>query len=421
MNSGTVTKEATCKEKGTRVYACSGCSYTKTEEIPVSTTHSYGDWIMTSADHTRTCSVCGEKESGIHSMKEEIIKKPTSKEAGTKKVYCTVCGRGSAETVAIPVLTTHTYDNACDPDCNVCEKEREVEHSFTTLWQKNGKNHWYECTKCGEKKDEAKHVPGPAATEQKEQLCLTCGYVMMPKKNHVHSYGTAWTSDEVGHWHACSGCKEEKDYASHTFDDDCDADCNTCGYKRENSHAYDKEGWMTSNFEHWNVCSVCGEESKHEKHIAGPDATEEKPQVCTVCAYELAPKLEHEHDFGTAYIGKEDSHWQACECGERSVPEPHVWDEGKENRDDTITFRCTVCGAEKTEEAPSGGIPWFLVVMILLALACVAGIVVIVVILKRNGFEDETDEDEEEQADEEDAEEQMVTDFFKERNKDLYR
>ena len=51
-------------------------------------------------------------------------------------------------------------------------------------------------------------------------------------------------------------------------------------------------------------CTVCGEESKHEKHIAGPEATEDEAQVCSVCGYELAPKLEHTHDFGTEYIGR---------------------------------------------------------------------------------------------------------------------
>lgn len=426
MNSGTVTKEANCKETGTRVFACTstGCSYTKTETIPVSTTHSYGDWATTSADHTRTCSVCGNKDSGLHSMKEEITKKPTCKEAGTKKVYCTVCGYGSAETVAIPVLTTHTYDSACDPECNVCEKEREIEHTFTTLWQKDGKTHWYECTKCGEKKDEAKHIPGPAATEQKEQLCLTCGYVMMPKKNHVHNYGTAWTSDEVGHWHACTGCEEEKEYGSHTYDNACDSDCNTCGYKRADSHNYDTDGWMTSSFEHWNICTICGEESKHEKHVAGPEATEDAAQVCTVCNYELAPRQEHTHDFGIHYLADNDIHWQECECGERSVPEPHVWDQGRENKDDTITYRCTVCGGELVEQAPSSGFPWLILILVLLALVCIGGIIAIVVILKRGDFDDDSEEDSEddfEDTPEEDAEEAMITDFFRSRQNDIYK
>lgn len=427
-NSGTETTAANCQQSGIMTYTCTGCGATKTESIPMKTTHNYGAWTTTDTLHSRECSDCHVTDSGNHSWKEEIVKKPTCKEEGSKKASCTVCGY--TVTTVLQKLTTHTYDSACDAECNVCGKEREVEHTFTTTWSKNYSGHWHECTKCGEQKDFSKHIPGPAATEESDQVCVTCGYIVTAKKEHVHSYETEWTSDEAGHWHACTGkkCSMEKDYAAHTFDDECDSDCNVCGYKRENAHTYD-ETWQTTKWEHWQVCTVCGEESEHEKHIAGPEATDEAAQICTVCEFELAPMLEHTHDFGSEWIQTQDSHWQECKCGELSIPEPHTWDKGVKNRDKTITYTCTVCGAEKTEKA-SSGFSWLTVILVLLALVCVGGIVVLVIILKRGGFGEEEDlegeveeepESEGKAEQEEDREEKMIDDYFSALDEDGYK
>ena len=426
-DTGTETTKATCQQAGVKTFTCTVCSGTKTEEIPKNGIHS---WVGSGSTSEHSCGNCGVKEN--HSFKEEVTKQPTCKEEGSKKKYCTVCNY--TETIVLTKLTTHTYDSACDPVCNVCGLERETEHTFTKVWSKGYEGHWHECTKCGEKADFAKHIAGPAATEENDQVCTVCSYVITAKKEHKHTYETEWSNDKVGHWHACTGknCTMEKDYAAHVYDDDCDSDCNTCGYERENSHTYDTEGWQTTNFEHWNICSACGEESKHEKHVAGPEASEENAQVCTICNYELAPKLEHTHDFGTAYIGSADSHWQECVCGELSVPESHVWDAGTKTGKKTVLFRCTLCGEEKTEAA-SSGFPWLTVILVILALICIGGIVVLVVILKRGGFEEEEFEDQAEEAgdtedaenhipeSEEDEEDKMIDDFFASLDEEQYK
>ena len=423
-NGGMETTPANCKQDGVKTYTCTGCGATKAEIIPRTGIHS---WTKTNSAAEHACSTCGIKEA--HSLKEEVVKKATCKEDGSKKKYCTVCGY--SETIVLTKLTTHTYDSACDPECNVCGRKRDIEHTFTTVWSKGYEGHWHECTKCGEKKDFAKHTAGPAATEEKDQVCTVCSYVITAKKEHKHSYESEWTSDKTGHWHACTGrtCDVEKDFAAHNYDDECDSDCNTCGYERENSHQYDTEGWMTSNFEHWNVCSVCGEESVREKHIPGSEATEKEAQLCTVCSYELAPRLEHTHDFGTNYIGTQLEHWQECECGELSVPEPHVWDEGRKSGKDIITFRCTACGEEKTEAVPSS-FSWLTLILVILALICIGGIAVLVFILKRGGF-DEGDEDQNAESEniaeefeedyEDDSEEKMIDDYFASLDEELYK
>lgn len=45
---------------------------------------------------------------------------------------------------------------------------------------------------------------------------------------HTQVWQNAWSTDEDYHWHACSGCDDVKDKASHTLSDD---ECTICGYE----------------------------------------------------------------------------------------------------------------------------------------------------------------------------------------------
>lgn len=388
---GEVITAATCTTDGEKRFSCGGCGAVKTQKLSA-TGHSFD---KNETNHIcRNCQLQGAHVWGAG----EVTKQPTCKETGTAEFQCTVCGKTRLD--ILEKLTTHTYDSACDPDCNVCGAKRNVSHTFATVWSKDKDGHWHECSKCGEKGDFAKHDPGPEATEERAQVCKVCSYVVTPQKKHVHSFEKEWTSDKAGHWHKCTGCKEEKDYASHKFANACDSDCDICGYKREDSHTYE-DTWQTNNFEHWRICTLCGEKSVLEKHIPGPEATEQNAQLCTVCNMELKPKLDHTHAFGIEWMPLEDGHYQECTCGEQSVPEPHVWDAGKESKKGTVIYTCTKCGAEKQTEKASKGSAWVLIVLILLALICAGGIAALVVILKRGGFDmeeeaAESDEDENE-------------------------
>ena len=63
-----ITKAPTCTENGVKTWYC-GCGATKTEMLPA-TGHAYGKWTITTevtvfapAVQTRTCTVCGNKET----------------------------------------------------------------------------------------------------------------------------------------------------------------------------------------------------------------------------------------------------------------------------------------------------------------------------------------------------------------------
>lgn len=91
--------------------------------------HKYGDWTARADGHFKTCIKCGH----------------------TTEIY------------------PHTYDNACDGDCNLCGREREPLHKWSEEWSSDEDTHWHECTLCKDKedkedkkdkKDVARHVFG---------------------------------------------------------------------------------------------------------------------------------------------------------------------------------------------------------------------------------------------------------------------
>ena len=289
-NSGSVTKQPSCKETGIKTYTCTACNAAKEETIAKTTDHRYGSWTkVNDTTHKRTCSLCAKEETASHSWNSgSITQKATCKEVGIKTYTCTACNATKTESIA--KLTTHTYDHSCDTNCNVCGATRTVKHNYKTSWSKDKTNHWHECSVCKDKKDAAAHTPGAEATETKPQTCTTCGYVIKAALDHKHDYADAWTTDDAGHWYACSGCAEKSDYAAHAFENDCEQDCAVCGYTRDTEHKFAQE-WMTDATNHWYVCSGCGFKQDEAVHEPGAEATAVTAQTCTICGYEIAPAL----------------------------------------------------------------------------------------------------------------------------------
>lgn len=368
-DGGTVSKAPTCQAEGVRTFTCTGCGATKTEAISIDpNAHSFGPWSGGQADtHTRSCG-CGATESAPHSFDVSATVPATCKEEGATAYGCSACGRIEYE--VIPKLTTHTYDNDCDSECNVCGCVREAAHKFSTAWSKDGLNHWHACLKCGEKTDVKKHVPGPAATEEQAQLCLTCGYVLTPRLKHTHTFETEYTSDETGHWYACTGCEEQKDFEEHVFDNPCDADCNLCGYVTETAHAQ-SDVWESDETGHWHICADCGTFFQYSAHVPGDG------QNCSVCGFALAPTEEtHEHAGAGEWLTDENSHWKLCECGEETGKEAHIWKE----TDNHKAFLCTVCGAQKTAVQSRQGSSLGIVLIVLIAVAVITAIAIVVLL-----------------------------------------
>ena len=374
-DNGTVTKKETCKEAGTLGYTCTVCSDTREETIPVSDTHTFSAWKKVDDNqHTRSCSVCQKQETLSHNWNEgSITKKPNCKEKGSCVYTCTDCG--STKTEELPVSETHTYDHGCDKDCNICSEERTTSHSYDG-WTKDSSEHWRECTECGEKTDIASHVPGPEATEETPQLCTVCDYILKPELTHEHTFAKEFTTDKTGHWYACAGCEEKKDYKKHSFTNDCDGLCEVCGYTRKVSHDIG-EKWYADAKSHFQKCLKCGKEEAHIRHSASQEATELIPQTCEVCGYELAPALGHH--FSDSWECDEQTHFHACACGEKADMAAHSWDEGVKENHGTI-YTCSVCQYQIFEPLD---MTWLLLTASGVAVASLCGIIVLLIKRKK--------------------------------------
>ncbi len=361
------------------------------------TAHSYDD----SCD--KDCNTCGATRTITHTWDagqvQEAADCKTGKE-GSVLYTCSVCGEKKTEKVA----PTHNYDENWQNDagkhwhlCKVCGAAGTATEHKPGAWQGDGQNHWRNCEDCGVLMDKAAHTPGKEPTEYKGQNCTVCNRELKPALGHTCQFSEEWQSDDNGHWHECSGCEDMDAYGAHVYDNDCDKDCNICGYERNPEHIY-SEHWTSDATGHWHECTLCGEPLELVPHQSGPEATDSTAQICLICGYEIAPALSHNHTFGEEWQKDDQSHWHQCDCGEASEKEAHSWDEGVVTREptDTVvgrkTYTCQICGAERSENmdvpgtddstGDKPGFPWFIVAIIVGVAVIAVGVYVIVGVVK---------------------------------------
>ena len=142
-----------------------------------------------------------------------LARAATCTESAVYYVSCRNCGANGTETFSAGEPLGHLWDNDCDTDCNRCGLTRETSHvPDLTVWQKDAGGHWHVCTSCGEQLDYAAHTPGAEATEESAQVCTVCGYEIVPPLGHTHTLvfveAKAATCVEEGNttYWYCSGC-----------------------------------------------------------------------------------------------------------------------------------------------------------------------------------------------------------------------
>ena len=84
------------------------------------------------------------------------------------------------------------------------------------------------------------------------------------------------------------------------------------GEKDASKHTGFLGDWQSDNKNHWKAYSCCNAHAETAAHTPGATATEEAPQTCTTCGYELAPALGHTHIWASAWQGNDTHHWHAC-------------------------------------------------------------------------------------------------------------
>ena len=276
--------EATCGAPGSLSRTCSKCNTTETDTPAATGLHNYSNWSMVDdTQHKRTCAACASEEVAGHNWEISTVHKQANcVEEGSVTYSCTDCA--ATKTEVVPVQTTHTYDHDCDTDCNICGATRTTEHQYNRYWSMGRTGHWVECVACKDRIHEAAHTPGPDATETTPQVCTICTYIIQAALGHKHNFATEWTTDENGHWYACSGCNEKGSYADHDFENDCDSNCSVCDYTRNVEHAFD-ENWYSDESIHWQECSGCGVKQNEAAH---DPVTVENSIICSVCDYEIS-------------------------------------------------------------------------------------------------------------------------------------
>ena len=121
-----IDEQNTCGKDGLKHEECAVCHVRRNENtvIPATGKHTY-----TNACDT-ICNICGDVRTTTHNFKWVIDVENSCIATGIKHEECTVCNVRRNENTVIPVSETHTYDNACDTTCNVCNEVRTITHSY---------------------------------------------------------------------------------------------------------------------------------------------------------------------------------------------------------------------------------------------------------------------------------------------------
>ena len=297
-----------------------------------------------------------------HTYDQEIQKPETLKSAAdctNDAVYFKSCSCGE-------ISTTETFTAA----------GTQLGHAWASDWSKDTDNHWKECSRCHEKKDEAAHDYGS------DNICDTCGYDKTVPHTHNLTLvpAKAPTCTEKGNtaYYTCDGCDkwfEDATGASEITD-------KTSVILAATGHS--ASDWKSDNTDHWKECTVvgCGViiEGSKAAHTAGEwiidtpataTTSGSKHKECTVCGYTMATETipatgggEHTHSYGSEWKNDADTHWHECSCGDKKDTAAHTAGEWIIDTPATATTsgskhkECTVCGytmATETIPATGGG------------------------------------------------------------------
>lgn len=237
----------------------------------------------------------------------------------------------SYENDSTPVSATS--QNNSTADLVVCQ------HNLNSTWSSDSFSHWHDCSICKGKGDIAAHTYDQQvktkAYEKSSATCLSgttyymscvCGakgadtFEIGDKDpdNHSGILNNDWKSNDTNHWKEYSCCRAHAEEAAHsggTATCQNKAVCSTCNkpYGDLGSHV-PAITWSKDASGHWHACQTpnCNEQLAFAAHTPGPAATEDAPQLCTVCRYELAPALEHTHDWSAWISNGDGTHTRTC-------------------------------------------------------------------------------------------------------------
>ncbi len=236
------------------------------------------------------------------------------------------------------------------------------------------------------------HTPGDEATCESDQICTVCGEVITPALGH--EWGEWTNADDQMHQRVCQHDAKHVEAEQHEWNEgevttapDCEHTgvktytCIVCGTTREESidklgHKYGS--WKGLDLE--NHVRICANDETHvdkAEHTWDEGKVIREPQceetgkmqyICTECRLIKKtdiPPLEHEWGEWTADSEDDSKHIRVCGHDANHVEEEkHIQDDGVITKQPTcldkgeMTYTCTVCGAQWTDEIPELGHEW---------------------------------------------------------------
>jgi len=194
-----------------------------------------------------------------------------------------------------------------------------------------------------------------------------------------HTGGTEWKSDDTQHWHECTVCHAECDFAEHVLTTteakaatctekgyEAYDTCSTCGFT-----TYTETDALGHNYGEWvettkatcttagvktKTCTRCGEKETEAVAALGHDTVshEAKAATCTEGgwnAYETCSRCDYTtkvetaalgHNYGTEWKSDGTQHWHECTvCHAAGEKQEHAYTDDKD-------AECNTCGYTRT-------------------------------------------------------------------------
>ncbi|MFQ7660009.1 MAG: M64 family metallopeptidase [Roseburia intestinalis] len=135
-----------------------------------------------------------KNEEHTHNLTLVAAKAATCTTAGNSAYYtCDGCDKWFADATGSVEITDKTSVKIPDPG-----------HTAGTEWKSDDTNHWHECSRCHDKKDEAAHDYGS------DNVCDTCGYYKTVPHTHnltlVAAKAATCTEGGKEAYYKCEGC-----------------------------------------------------------------------------------------------------------------------------------------------------------------------------------------------------------------------
>lgn len=354
-------QEPTCVNDGKQYYECTQCYDRYTETIPTTGEHedSDGDYWCD------WCVLWLGCESGIHNRMHTILCMDSA---------CSACGLAMPATeghvsnnyacrdgwcvngcdTLIPATADHTYDDAADPDCNVCGDEREIAcvHEYD-----------YDCDTacnlCGEVREPlTSHTPWYPCLDSE---CLACGEMVPAGVDHDDEDGD-YRCNRCFLWLGCDSGLHDRTSPYACMDTYCQA----CGIDLPATESHESNNFDCSDGWCVNGCQTAMPAITDHAYAYGCSTN------CYICGFTTRPEAECVSDDGTVYDQNSQQHAIAYYCIYCSrylsaVVEEHTDEDGDgacdvcgespawlsctHQYDYTCSTNCNLCGAETRPEA----------------------------------------------------------------------